>query len=181
MNDYKKGGGDKKQLYDTENGQYTRNPLCEKDEENLVLSKTFGLETRKPIAYPDIKIHDRDYCELLIAYGLDLRDPFIDNRKITEYLLIKQPSRDKSEFLKHIGYTLNNPDDLYWAIIDGTSFRHKRLSKFTEKSLTFETETVIKDLIRGRNIKLASIWFIRKDFGVNFVTLLLEEFKYEKN
>lgn len=181
MNDYKKGGGDKEQLYDPANGQYTRNPQCLKDEENLVLLKLFNIKTNSSIAYPDMKIHDRDYCELLVAYGLDLKNPFIDKRKITQYLLVKQAISDKSEFLKHIGYTLNNPDDLYWAIIKGTPFKYKRLSKFTEKSLNFETETVIKDLVKDRNIKLTSVWFIRKDFEVNFVTLILEEFKYEKN
>lgn len=181
MNDYKKGGGDKDQLYDKENGQYMRNEQCEKDEENLVLTKIFGINTHKPIVYPTVNVHDNDYCELIIRYCLNLKRPYLDENKIVKYLLIKKEKDDKSNFLNILGYNKNNWQELYKQLLDGTSFDKRKLSNFNEYQLTFETKTIIYDYVKNRKINITSIWNVEKDFTIRFITIIPREAFKDEN
>lgn len=177
MVDYKKGGGDKKQLYNEANGRYIRNPQCEKDEESIIMGKVFGFKGYGPIAYPNPKVHDMDYCELFMAYCLNLRYPLINDEKITKYLLLWRKDGDKSKFLNMLGYSLNNWQKLSDNILKGTSFKPKIVTRFDLYGVNFKTETVLFNLVKLKNVSVTTVWHIEEDFSVRFVTLIPEEFK----
>lgn len=177
MADYKKGGGGKEQLYSEENGEYIRNPQCELDEENIVMSKVFGLKDYGPIAYPDPNVHDMDYCELFMAYCLDFRYPLLDDKKITGYLLLFHEVDDKLKFLNALGYSMDNWRKFGEKLLKGTSFKSKIVTRFNQYGINFKTETILFDLINLKNVSVTTVWHIEKDFSVRFVTLIPEEFK----
>jgi len=176
---YKKGGGEKQQLYDKNNGEYIRNPICEEDEENLIMIKLFGIDTKKDISYPIVGIHDKDYCELVVKYCLQIKQIYISNDKITNYLLIPELSKDKSKILNLIGYDITNWEELLNQIIVGTDFKKKKLKDFNDKKFTINAETKIWDKIYNRYYFCTTAWFIEKDFSLRFITLIPEVYKNE--
>jgi hypothetical protein len=174
---YKPGGGDKPQLYDVNSGEYIRNPKCEEDEKNLVLNKMFGIDTGVPIAYPVYGVHDLDYCKLFVAYCLNTKNPYIDERKITKYLLIHQEKDDKSKLMNLIGYSSENWNELEQQIIKGTTFKIKSKIKLNPMTCTFATYTNIYDKNCNKYRQYISVWAIEKDFSLRFVTLKKGELK----
>lgn len=176
----KEGGGGKYQPYNEKDGRYCRNPVCIKDEETLVLKRLFGISMKDEISYPIPGVHDRQYLELIIAYGLKLEYPYIDDRKISHYLLVFKEKNDKSLFFNRIGYTLESWNNLKEAIIYGTSFKRKNLVDFDKHKFTFETETIIKNLITGEKVSLTSVWNVERDFTVRFITIIPKETNYSK-
>jgi len=170
--DEKTGGGGKQQPYDTNNGEYVRNPKCVADEKNLVYQKLFGLETNIPIAHPTFGVHDEAYCDFYIRYCLNLKYPNIPEEKITQYLLKHKDYDDKSEFFKGLGYTIDNWNDLYDQIEKNTSFKRKIFSKFDNLRLTFNTETKIFNQYKGCYYSCISTWAVQPDNTVKLVTII---------
>lgn len=176
---YKIGGGNVQELYNENNGQYCRNPKCEEDEKHLIFSKLFGIDANIPIQFPMFGIHDEDYCKLFITYCLNTKYPFIAKEKVTKYLLSFKEKNDKSSFFKKLGYTIDNSDELYNQIICGTSFKNKKLKRFDQLVLSFNTETRILNKNSGKYYFCTSSWAIEKDYTVRFITLIPEVFKNE--
>ena len=174
---YKNGGGDKPQLYSKNSGEYIRNPQCEHDEGVLVLSKLFGLNIQEKIAFPTYGIHDDDYCILFIKYCVNYDFPEIPDEKITKYLLVPQNSVDKAKFLNGLGFSLNNPEELYSAIIRGTEFKKKK-PRLKAESFCINTETILYNKDKKKYSCITS-WAVKPDFTLRFVTLIPEEYKDE--
>ncbi len=178
---YKTGGGDKLQLYNSRNGEYIRNPICEQDEENLVMQKLFGVNTNKKISYPIKGIHDEDYLDLIIKYCLDYSNPQISDRKLTDYLLVPQPKKDKSKILNSIGYDINNFNELKKQLLIGSNFKRCYVQAFTETKLLINVETKLYNKKNNKYYYCTTAWFVETNFTLRFVTLIPEVYSYEKN
>lgn len=174
---FKPGGGEKLQLYNKNNGEYTRNPKCEEDERILVLKKLFNLDIPGEIAYPELGIHDDDYCDSFVACCGNFENPFINDDKFTKYLLIHKDVNDKSQLLYLMGYSLNNWEELKKQIKQGTNLRKRGKYRFSEGVLTFAANTTIKNKRTGANETLITIWAIEKDYTIRFITLKKGELK----
>ena len=178
---YKKGGGNKPELYSEKTGEYVRNPRCIEDEKNLVMNKIFGVETNKPISYPIFGVHDEEYCELVIKYCLDINNPLLEVDKLTCYLLVQKDKNDKSKLLNQLGYDLSNWKELGEQIIKGTNFKKKRLSRYQSNAFTISAETKIVNKKTNSYYSCTTIWAVQFNFKIRFVTLIPEIYKDEKN
>lgn len=95
----------------------------------------------------------------------------IEDRKLTNYLLIYQPKDDKSEFLAQAGYTLEN-----WQLLRRDILKAVEEADVAQVILTaWGTRFKVKsgwNGLNGRLLKVITIWQQDNDSdGVRFVTL----------
>lgn len=100
-----------------------------------------------------------------------LDDPIIPPEKLTQYLLVKRPRGDKSDYLALAGFTGENPDDLMEAL--------KKLAAEGEavelETDNFGTRYRLEGVLTGPNgkeLKVATIWLRKADDRVHFITLV---------
>ena len=118
-----------------------------------------------------------DYCDLVIKYCLDLKHPIVEDKKITDYILIYKNHNDKMKIFNQLGYYLSNYKELIEQIINGTNFSKKKVSRFQERCFTFKAETKIHNKNNNEYFLCTTIWQVENDFKVRFVTVIPEEYK----
>lgn len=166
------GGGGRLQVYDPKDGQYTKEnakSLNKIDKENLVVLYIFGLDDGSSIIhFPDSNIHDREYCELFVKYiraSIRNVDVTIEKPKMT-YLITKKVDSDKSEFLKFLGYSSDNLDELCDDIRWNTDFKTLKFKCINQHTFNVEAKTKIKGYV------VTTGWQINKDGTIRFLTLV---------
>lgn len=166
------GGGDHLQTYDPNDGQYTKASLLdlkEKDMRNLVLIYVFGMDDLDlKIHFPDYRIHEADYCEMFVKYirkFIRNEDALIEPSKIM-YLLTNQIGRDKSAFLKRLGYSESNEQKLINDIKYSTDFRTLSFKSINQYTFNAEAKTTLNNYV------VTTAWQIQKDGQIRLITLI---------
>ncbi len=116
--------------------------------------------------------HARLLCFLSWENPVKLpRDALIAAEKLTRYLLVKRPVGDKSEFLKHAGYTLENWQHLEQDLREQMLSRDAVLIERTGHGELFE----IRGSLVGPNgvaLGVRTVWMRERDSGIaKFITL----------
>ncbi|HBM99653.1 MAG TPA: hypothetical protein DD384_00135 [Firmicutes bacterium] len=166
------GGGDHLQTYDPNDGRYRKASLLdlkERDMRNLVLIYVFGMDDLDlKIHFPDYRIHEAEYCEMFVKYFrkfLKSEDALIEPSKIT-YLLTKQIGRDKSVFLKKLGYSESNEQKLINDIKFNTDFCTLSFKSINQYTFNAEAKTTLNNCV------VTTAWQIQKDGRVRLLTLI---------
>lgn len=184
---YKPGGGNRPELYDPRNGQYTDDidvELFKKQSLELELTNIVGRvvfknyhpeDTLFEPRYPIYRFHNDLYCRMYIIDQVRGKNIFIDYQKITKYLLVRKESNDKSHFFELHGYTNKNPYELYEAIVTGTDTNKAKYHKIDEYGLFVEIPTKIYSKREKGYITITTIWrFDENTKRLHFVTVLLK-------
>jgi len=171
---FKPGGGNLPEKYNSLNGEYVGNSkkLADDDFVNLVLNKICNVNTGVPIVFPKQNYHSKNYADLYIKYCVVDFKHTIERSKIENYLLIQRKSNDKCIFLESLGYSKYRPEKLLLDIYNNTDFSFRKLSKFINYSFTLKTKTILNDSIKDRKIEVTSVWQIRPNNELKFVTLI---------
>ena len=168
----KLGGGDHLQTYDSNDGQYKKASLLdlrEKDMKNLVLIYVFGMDDFDlQIHFPDYRIHEIDYCEMFVKYirkYIRSENILIEPSKI-KYLFTKQIGRDKSDFLKKLGYLEENEQELMDDIKSNTDFSTLTFKTINQYTFNAEAKTMLKNYV------VTTAWQIQRDGYIRLITLI---------
>ena len=179
MEKYKKGGGEKLQLYDPKNGEYTdedKKKLFEDEMSNIVLRCIFNDDDTYIPRYPIFGFHDDDYCRLYVGYCIKKPHFFINKKKVTDYLLTFRKNSDKSLFFKKQGYTLENSNELYNQLIEGSNIDTIKYNKIHPYGLNVEMTTTIQSITYNKKIAMKSIWRFEEDNNrLMFITVILKK------
>lgn len=172
----KKGGGNKQELYDPENGQYTdeeKAKLLDDEISNMVMRYIFGLDNTFDPQFPIFGFHTDEYCELYVKHRICKLYRCLSYTKI-EYLLTPISKNDKSNFFKLLGYELNDNDKniLYKEIIDGTDFTKRKFNKLNEFGLFIKAPTKLYNKNHTRFVYITTIWKYSKDEKLTFITAI---------
>ena len=167
---YKKGGGNKLQLYDESTGQYdeeTKARINEEDKKALVLVHYFGVPYNElSFHFPIYGLHDDEYCDIFVKYARKVIKRFdIDNDKMI-YLLKYHSANDKSEFLNKIGYSSDNPDELCSDIYCHTDVQTLTFTRYKKGYLGCIAKTTLKGKV------VTSVWSLEKNFHIRFITII---------
>ncbi len=127
----------------------------------------FGLSDDSLIFHwPLPKVHDSEYCQMFVRYARSqTRGKEMDIRKC-DYLLTYSKNRDKSEFLKKIGYEKSNPEKLKLDILYGTDFKTLSFSRYDQGCLSCVAKTTLKGKI------VTTTWELMRNLKVRFITLI---------
>jgi hypothetical protein len=165
----KRGGGNHMQLYDSRNGEYTdQEKERMRDYDDWVISsfEIYGEESTCKFHFPIEGVHKTDYCIRFVRnIRSDLIAPSFVKPKM-DYLLTYQSKNDKSKFLNGLGYSINNPYELFRDICVNTERESIEFSKFSFGEMLVVAKTVLK----GKLVK--TVWKIEKNLTINFVTLI---------
>ncbi len=85
---------------------------------------------------------------------------FIDRRKLTGYLLVRQDSSDKSMFLERCGYTLDNVETLEEAIRKLVAANDATPDFSDDFGQRFKVSGQLPALV-GRDMLVTTIWILR--------------------
>ncbi len=99
-------------------------------------------------------------------------DAVIPRAKLTQYLLIWKPKKDKSRFLAKAAFTLDNPDDLETAIRKLIAENEAVADGSNEFGEYFRVEGGLTGL-NGITLEVVTVWIVRaySDGKFHFVTL----------
>lgn len=101
MENYKPGGGNKPQLYDPNNGQYTseeKDLLFDLELKNIKEFIDAKVDTFEP-RFPIFGFHNDEYCKLYSENIFKTKAFNVEFSKIKDYLLVYKKEGDKSNFL----------------------------------------------------------------------------------
>lgn len=83
----------------------------------------------------------------------------------------ERPKDDKSKFFKIHGYTLENADELYEQIMNGTKFNQAKFEKMTEYGIIVSIPTKIFSHRKGSAVEFKTIWICTEDRWLRLVTV----------
>lgn len=107
------------------------------------------------------------------------KDAIIPEAKLTRYLLVWRPKKDKSKFLAKAGFTLDHPDDLELAIRQIIETNEAVLDRSNEFGDYYRVDG---DLIgiNGRILGVVTIWILKSATDGNFQFVTLKPRKEKK-
>ena len=167
---YKMGGGNHLQYYDINDGQYdnqSKKRINEEDKKALAMVYYFGLPYDDLIFHwPLFGAHDDEYCDLFVKYARQYVHDFEMDINKALYLLSYQVNHDKSKFLKTIGYDASNLETLRKDICHCTDVSSLTFSRITKDCLKCSAKTILKGKL------VTSVWELKPDFTIRFITLI---------
>lgn len=173
----KKGGGNKPQLYDPDNGQYSdeeKKVFFEQEMSNIVLRYIFGAKGTYEPRFPINGFHNADYCRLFLEHCLPGLNRDFPEEKVTEYLLKKREINDKSSFFALHGYTMANASELYQQLMDRADFSQMEFERLTDFGIKLSVPTEIFSKKEGKRIQIRTIWIYQRNEMMHFVTVDLK-------
>ena len=167
---YKIGGGEHLQYYDENDGKYddqAKKRLNDEDKKALTLVHYFGLSYSYLVFHwPLYNVHDNEYCDIFVKYVRKYIKEYEMDINKAFYLLTYQTGHDKSEFLKKLGYDVNDPEKLKNDICCYTDASTLTFSRLTKDCF----RCIAKTILMGKIV--TSIWELKRNFKIRFITLI---------
>ena len=172
------GGGGELEFYDPDDGRYAsitqerKNQLLEQEMSNIVMRYVFGIEDTYMPRFPIAGFHDDSYCELYVRHCIYTIYRCMPWEKITNYLLVKKQSGDKSNFFKLLGYGQLNAKDLYDQIMENSDFSKMKYQKLKIYGIYVVVPTKIFSKKDSKYVSIKTIWLYKKeDKKMHFITV----------
>lgn len=172
------GGGGELEFYDPEDGRYAsitqerKNELFEQEMSNMVMRYIFDIKETYMPRFPIVGFHNDEYCELYVRHCIYKISRFMPWEKVTNYLLVKKLSGDKSKFFKLHGYDQTKAQKLYDQIMEGADFTKMKYQKLKIYGIYVVVPTKIYSEKLYKHITINTIWLYKKeDERMHFITV----------